>query len=97
MGVEFEEDAEQRATDQLAGQMAPPILGQISLVGGRLIGMSTTGNTHTMIFDNGITAEIDGVFRLRRTSVKDLGGGDPAELSAAAIQEHFKQLEPPGE
>jgi hypothetical protein len=93
MGIEFEEDAEAAQTEALANVLGPQAVGQLTLVGARLVSMKTSEGTHTMTFDNGITAEITGSFKLRESEPRDLGGGEKKELTGEGIQGHFRELE----
>lgn len=91
MGVEFEN--EEAKAMEVANEIGPQIVGQITLVGGRLISMKTSEGQHTLVFDNGITAEISGSIKLRESAPADLGGGGKKELTGESVHEHFKQLE----
>jgi len=79
--------------DHIANEIGPQIIGQNMLVGARLVGMRSSEGTHTLVFDNGITATVTGSFKLAKSDYEDLGGGEKKELTGESVHEHFQKLE----
>lgn len=77
--------------EQLFNELAPQVIGHHSLVGARLIGMSSSQGEHTMTFDNGVRAHFSGTVKLERVGPED---EETKELTATSVHEHFKSLEP---